>query len=114
MRKNIVIGTILGLCTLAPFLYNVTIAFSRESPKPFLEMPQNEKECIRDTQYMRFNHFLLLKRERDKVVREGKKKEIGFNDCRRCHINREQFCNRCHKMVNLIPDCFGCHYYPEK
>lgn len=115
MKKNIVIGAILGCCILLPFVYNVIIfSVKAQSLEPFLEMPKNEKRCIKDTQYMRFNHFSLLKKERDKVTREGKKGEIGFKDCRRCHITRERFCDRCHKMVNLFPDCFYCHYYPEK
>lgn len=105
-RNNIII---LGLCIVIPFLYNILIF--KETNKPFLEIPKNKK-CIKDTKYMRFNHFLLLKNERDRVVREGGKTEINFNNCRSCHINREKFCDRCHKMANVVPLCFSCHYYP--
>lgn len=108
-NKNIG-GIILLFCIVIPFLYNIVI-FKGEAGEPFLEMPKNEK-CIKDAKYIRFNHFLLLKNERDRVVRKGGKTEINFNNCRRCHIHREKFCNRCHKMANVAPLCFSCHYYP--
>ena len=39
--------------------------------------------------------------------------QITFHECTKCHTSRVRFCNRCHEAVNLYPDCFGCHYYPE-
>jgi len=68
---------------------------------------------VRDTEYMRFHHWELLSEMRDESVRYGKRGVEGFDDCRVCHANRAGFCNRCHEAVNLEPDCWGCHYYPE-
>jgi hypothetical protein len=83
-------------------------------PRPFLEMPDEKyKECVRETEFMRHHHWELLRNIREEVVRYGKRTDININRCRECHVSRETFCNRCHNSVNLYPDCFGCHYYPE-
>ena len=62
---------------------------------------------------MRFRHMDLLKRVRDEVVREGKEGAVELDGCSECHTSRERFCNRCHDKVNLNPDCFRCHHYPN-
>jgi hypothetical protein len=83
-------------------------------PGPFLEMPDEKyKECVRDTEFMRLHHWELLRAVREEIVRYGHRGEISLGKCRECHVSREGFCNRCHHSVNLYPDCFGCHYYPE-
>ena len=89
----------------------VCCAFS-PGPRPFLEMPDKEA-CVKDASYMRYRHMDLLKRVRDEVVREGKKGEVELDGCSECHTSRERFCNRCHDRVNLNPDCFRCHHYPD-
>ena len=61
---------------------------------------------------MRFRHIDRLKEMRIDAVRYGKR-DITFDRCRECHTSRGEFCDRCHRAVNLVPDCFGCHYYPE-
>jgi quinone-modifying oxidoreductase subunit QmoC len=79
----------------------------------FLERPDPKyKNCVRDTVYMRFHHWELLRGIREEVVRYGMRDEIGLHKCPECHTSRERFCNRCHDAVSLKPDCFGCHYYP--
>ena len=80
----------------------------------FLQMPDPQyKECVKDTKYMRFHHMDLLKEIREEAVREGIRGDISLTDCRKCHEDRSRFCNRCHNIVNLNLDCFGCHNYPE-
>jgi len=39
--------------------------------------------------------------------------EVTFDRCWECNVSRTRFCDRCHEVVNLEPDCFDCHYYPE-
>jgi hypothetical protein len=79
----------------------------------FLEMPAPEHEkCVKETNYMRFHHWELLRAVREEVVRYGERSEIGLAGCKECHTSRERFCNRCHEAVSLYPDCWGCHYYP--
>jgi hypothetical protein len=102
---------------LLPIIYSVIgYVFARSVGKepPFLEMPDAKyTECVRDTEYMRFHHWELLVAMRDESVRYGKRNVVTFDDCRVCHQNRAGFCNQCHNAVNLDPDCWGCHYYPE-
>ena len=113
-NRNKVAMAILALVILLPIgYYTIRDAFPR-SAEPFLEKPDPKyKECVRDTLYMRLHHMELLKEIRVQVVREGKRSEIGLANCRGCHTNRGRFCNQCHNAVNLYPDCFGCHNYPE-
>jgi len=81
--------------------------------EPFLEMPDPQyKECVRDIEYMRLQHWELLRHVREEVVRYGKRGEINLAKCRDCHTSRERFCNRCHDAASVLPDCFECHYYP--
>jgi hypothetical protein len=100
-----------------PVIYSLaTFAFglgSGSSGEPFLEMPASEEEaCQKETPYMRYQHMDYLKELRDAGVRGGARREVSLADCRRCHVSRERFCDRCHEAVNLTPDCFECHYYP--
>ncbi len=103
---------------LFPLGYSVVASLlAREAPSDggdlFLEMPGAEHEaCVRDTAYMRYHHWELLKQIREEVVRYGIRGDVGLNRCADCHTSRERFCNRCHEATSLYPDCFDCHYYP--
>ena len=116
-KTSVLIVAVAVLFILLPLGYNVVhyvLAKSDATPQPFVERPDEKyDECVRETSYMRFHHMDLLAELRDQVVREGARGELGISKCRECHPNRAQFCNRCHDAVNLHPDCFGCHYYPE-
>ncbi|MFH1688255.1 MAG: hypothetical protein ABIE70_12140 [bacterium] len=105
------------LIVLLPIAFSVisrVAASGVENQERFLEKPDPKyKECVRDIEYMRYHHWELLRQIREEVVRYGKRGEVGLSMCRDCHINRDRFCNQCHQAVNLTPDCFGCHYYPE-
>jgi len=104
------------LVILAPLGYSLVVAVVAGDPlggEPFLELPAEPNEgCVRETDFMRFHHWELLREVRDQVVRSGVRNEISLDGCRGCHPSRERFCNRCHEAVSLQPDCFGCHYYP--
>jgi len=112
LNNKIIVLVVLGLIILLPLVYNVVLCAYTNSPESFLEKPKGDGKCVRDAEYMRSNHMVLLKGIRNQAMREGKKTEIGLKNCRQCHTNREQFCDRCHTKVNLKPDCFSCHYYP--
>jgi hypothetical protein len=107
---------ILVLIILIPFGYSVVarvVAQGPDSAPVFLERPAPEhKECVRETEYMRFHHWELLRRTREEVVRYGIRGDVDLNKCRECHTSRERFCDRCHHATSLRPDCYGCHYYP--
>jgi hypothetical protein len=115
-KKHIFAVVIPVVIILLPFGYSVfSGVFAGASDiRPFLDKPDAQYEnCVRDTEYMRFHHWELLKELRDETVRLRKRMDITVDDCRKCHTNRERFCNQCHEAVNLKPDCWGCHYYPD-
>jgi len=114
--KRIVV-TVALLLILFPFGYSLisgVLPVDSDASQPFLERPDARyQECVRETEYMRFQHMELLKQIREEFVRHGNRGEVGFDSCRGCHTSRERFCNQCHNAVSLNLDCFGCHYYPE-
>ena len=103
---------------LLPIVYSIVAApltARVDAAVPFLEPASTESEtCVdgKTADEMRYHHMDLLKRMRDRVLREGDRSGTQFDDCKGCHKSRERFCNRCHDRVNLTPDCFGCHDYP--
>jgi len=106
---------ILVILILVPFGYSVVsyMTVQAEPTEVFLEMPDPvHKECVKDTEYMRYHHWELLRNVREEVVRYGIRGEVSLDGCRDCHTSREEFCNKCHDATSLKPDCFGCHYYP--
>ena len=114
---DFVVTIIVAVVLLVPLGYGVVVYASsggNGGSGPFLEKPDpKHTACLEDTEYMRLNHMDLLKRIRVESVREGKRGEIHWGRCRECHTSREKFCDKCHDMVNLELDCFGCHYYPK-
>ena len=115
-NKSLAAVVIPILILLIPLGYSViSHVFARdiENPQPLLERPDEKYEnCVKETKYMRYHHWELLRAVREEIVRYGIRGDIGLKKCRECHTSRERFCNRCHDAVSLTPDCFGCHYYP--
>ncbi len=111
-----VLTVIIILIILVPFAYSVVsrvVAKGPDRAQVFLERPAPEhKECVRETEYMRYHHWELLRSTREQVVRYGIRGELGLKQCRECHTSRERFCDQCHNATSLTPDCWGCHYYP--
>ncbi|MFH1563874.1 MAG: sulfur reduction protein DsrJ [Nitrospirota bacterium] len=109
-----IIGVIIFLIILiSPVLLNALRqgGLGKEVPKPEIVIHKPGK-CVEDTDYMRANHMDMLKKEREKAVRCGKRNTAhSLVNCRTCHTNREEFCNRCHNYVGVKPECFECHYY---
>jgi hypothetical protein len=110
-------AVLIVLLLLVPLAYSVGHrVISRDvaaAEGVFLERPDAKyKNCVKETEYMRYHHWELLRGVREQVVRYGIRGEIVLSRCPECHTRREQFCNRCHDAVSLTPDCFDCHYYP--
>jgi hypothetical protein len=128
-RRLLAVG-IPALIIVLPLVYSIGAWAVAPADEPFLERPDARfEECVRDTEYMRFNHMVLLLETRDNI-RVGERGDIGLSRlapgtvvpvaggesanrqyCSDCHTSREQFCNRCHTSVNLNLDCFSCHEY---
>ncbi|MEK6678291.1 MAG: sulfate reduction electron transfer complex DsrMKJOP subunit DsrJ [Nitrospirota bacterium] len=108
-----------------PFYYNMGKVSAR--PEPKLDTPAiqelTEKQCVESKEFMRANHMQLLNQWRDAVVREGKSIYVSSNGkkynmslqntCMKCHSNKAEFCDRCHKYVSVKPYCWDCHIAPK-
>lgn len=97
-----------------PLFYNLVSVgvFGASSAAPEIVEPE-KGECVRGEEWMRHNHMLFLLHERDEVVREGvRTADHGIQGCRRCHSERDKFCDRCHGYVGVEPECWNCHNYP--
>jgi hypothetical protein len=115
-RGRMLFGLIPVLIILLPLGHSIVgrvIPQGSGAPEVFLERPDAKYDrCVKETTYMRFHHWELLRGVREEVVRYGKRGEIGLDKCKDCHTSKDRFCNQCHNAVSLTPDCFGCHYYP--
>jgi len=118
-RRNWIVLAAIAVILLPVILSVVgrVFALGPTVPEPFLEPPDTtEKTCVRGKtrDWMRFQHMNLLKEIRNDAVRDGRRDpEVSFDKCTDCHKSRKHFCDRCHDQVNLTPDCFDCHWYPE-
>lgn len=115
-NTGVITAVILVLLIILPLVYSVVshvFAQSSQVEEPFLQMPDPKyKKCVKETEYMRYHHWELLRGIREEVVRHGIRGDVGLGMCKDCHTSREQFCNKCHDAVSMTPDCFSCHYYP--
>lgn len=125
------LAVILALIILAPVGYSVVARVTATGAEPPAKPDSMYTECIRETEYMRFHHWELLKGLREKVVRDGIRGDLvevetmidgqkqmmkvdeSLDGCWRCHQSKERFCDRCHDAASVRPDCFRCHYYLE-
>ena len=113
-RMHPALPLVLVLIPLIASLFSGIFAHGEGKSAPFLERPGPEHEsCVRPTEVMRYHHMDVLKEIRDDAVRDGRRTDLNFERCASCHTSRAKFCDRCHEAVNLTPDCFGCHDYPE-
>jgi len=105
-----------------PVWYNLFSETSGNVPDPVID--RNYKECVRPAKTMRETHMVLLNEWRDRVVRDSDRSTITVdgavyhrsltNTCIKCHSNKAQFCDRCHNYMDVSPDCWDCHSFPEE
>ena len=110
------LAAVLVMLTL-PFWYSAATGKAVEKHDPVL--PKTEKKCVESRQYMRDSHMDLLNQWRDAVVREdrhiyvsqdGTRYEMSLtNTCMKCHVERAQFCDKCHTYMGESPFCWDCH-----
>ena len=85
------------------------------------------KECVRSKEYMKTEHMQLLDVWRDTVVREAKRVYVspngksynmslssGENSCLGCHVDKAEFCDKCHTYASVAPYCWECHIDPKE
>lgn len=108
-------GLLLGL------FYSLSIAQTGQAVEGSAKADKLES-CVRDTPFMRRNHFELIKHQRDVTVHEGiRKTEDSLAGCVDCHVRRDaegqpvainapgEFCASCHTYAAVTLDCFSCH-----
>ena len=121
---------VLGLLIFAGLMAAATVynrARGQYKNTPVLELPLGQKNCVKDTKYMRENHMKLLDEWRQTVVRDGVRKTIKIGNqtyqksltlsCLKCHSNPKAFCDRCHEYAGVHRKgaalaCFTCHIQP--
>ncbi|MBI4665854.1 MAG: cytochrome C [Nitrospinae bacterium] len=116
-QAGILAVVVFGLLFSIPFIYNASSVglSSNASASPSLPGQDPAKKCVKDKDWMRHNHMTLIMHSREDAVRDGLRKPgHGIQGCRSCHPNRAEFCDSCHGYVGVKPECWNCHYYPEK
>ena len=76
---------------------------------------------------MKTEHMQLLDVWRDTVVREAKRVYVspngksynmslssGDNSCLGCHVDKAEFCDKCHTYASVTPYCWDCHIDPKE
>ncbi len=120
-KGKIIPGIIVFVCLLIfPILYNSGSAGVLPNP----EKPKDQKECVKDKQYMRTTHMQLINDWRDEVLREGNREKVVvqgkkydkslMNGCMTCHTNKKKFCDECHVYASVYPYCWDCHFVPKE
>jgi hypothetical protein len=120
---KIILGLVIFLILITfPVWYN--IANDRAGYVPELEKAARGDNCVRDSSFMTANHMDLLNEWRDQVVRENERWEVGddgvrferslSNTCLSCHVNKDQFCDKCHDYMGVEPYCWDCHLVPKE
>ena len=119
---KVIAGIIIFLCLITfPVWYNVV--GGKAAYIPDLKIVTQEKQCVESTGYMRTNHMQLLNEWRNTVVRQGNRVYVASDGrkydmslsktCMECHVNKADFCDKCHNYVEAKPTCFNCHVVPE-
>ena len=77
------LSVLLIVLLLVPLAYSVVSRFvprGTASADVFLERPPAKyKNCVKDTEYMRYHHWELLRETREQVVRYGIRGEIALD-----------------------------------
>jgi hypothetical protein len=76
-------------------------------------------QCVADPAFMRRNHMVLLKHQRDDTLRGGiRTGQYSLKACIDCHASKTtnsvaasdtNFCQSCHTYAAVKLDCFECH-----
>jgi len=80
------------------------------------------KGCVEPTEFMRRNHFEVIRHQRDTTVYGGiRSTKHSLAGCVNCHVGHDeagqpisihapgQFCSACHEYAAVEMNCFDCH-----
>lgn len=118
MTRAYIALLIFAVVLVSPFIVSAASGDLGDAPvKPDFEtnggIDPDVDECVRDVEFMRTSHMVLLKDERVKAVRHGDRQDkYEIEKCFSCH-EFEKFCKECHEYNGVKPTCFnetgGCH-----
>jgi predicted CXXCH cytochrome family protein len=104
--------------TFAPALADESAG---RTPVPVIPKGKGD-HCVRDTNFMRRYHMVMLKHQRDETVHEGVRGgDFSIKACVNCHAvngadgqpvsyaDPKHFCRSCHDYESVKIDCFECH-----
>lgn len=116
-------GRLIGLACAA--LLAAASAAWAEGPGDFVlegSRAASEQSCVEETEYMRRNHYVLIRHQRDDTVYSGiRSTKHSLAGCVSCHavhdpsgapvpVNQpKQFCTACHAYAAVMINCFDCH-----
>ena len=125
-KTNIVVGVLVFLLVLtSPIWLNLGKSAEASQVEVSLDtptinaLPEDERQCIYDTDYMLKNHMEILHQWKVQVVRDGNRTlvtpdgrefEMSLqNTCLDCHSNYDEFCEKCQDANGVDPNCWTCH-----
>jgi hypothetical protein len=100
---------------ILPLVWTLVGTAQGGDAEPSLADVPMPSRCLEDRATMRFSHMTLLREQRDRVVRDGRRAELApalsgaLAECLGCHADRTAFCDRCHQRAGVRLDCFECH-----
>lgn len=108
----------LGAACAALLLFGVTIS-GASADEGKHQIDAKGDKCVQDTEFMRRNHMVMLKHQRDDTMRKGiRTTQFSLKNCVDCHASpknnsvigtNDNFCQGCHTYVAVKLDCFECH-----
>lgn len=121
--KYIIPGLVIAVILFtAPFWLNFGNSEEYTYPKVAVPTGMEWKNCIEPAEWMRANHMNLLNTWRDEAIREGKRVykatdgrywTVSLQEtCTGCHVNKAEFCDKCHDANSVKPYCWDCHVEP--
>lgn len=121
--KFIIPGLVIAVVIFtAPFWLNLG---GSKYVYPELAVPTEtgKTKCVEPREFMRAEHMVLLNQWRDAAIRDGKYSYVASdgkawqislqNTCMECHVNKAEFCDRCHETNSVNPYCWNCHVEPR-
>ena len=117
-------GVTFVLCLMVALFLVIFAASYANAHEGIVPHPPKGKgeHCVRDTDFMRRYHMLMLKHQRDETVHEGVRgNDFSLKGCIDCHAVKgadgqpvsyespKHFCRSCHDYAAVSLDCFECH-----
>ena len=88
----------------------------------FIVQPVKAETCVLPKEQMTSEHMYVLKTWRDDVLRNGDRSIIEIDGksykksldqtCMDCH-SKIPFCDNCHTVNAVSPNCWDCHSAPD-